>query len=145
MSTTTERARDAAATAAAETDADGRWRRPRPSLAELRPDGILALVVALGGVIMVLLYASVGFFDERSGRDEDEGVLAAGAGLERPLSAPAVFSLPVPVPHEIRQAAEVSLGLDDDVPPLAAVPPVRPAVRYVLLPPEAERAVAASA
>lgn len=64
MSTTTERARDAAATAAAETDADGRWRRPRPSLAELRPDGILALVVALGGVIMVLLYASVGFFDE---------------------------------------------------------------------------------
>lgn len=64
MTTTTEQRRDDALSAADTTDADGRWRRPRPSLRQLRPDGILALVVAVGGAVMVLLYASIGFFDE---------------------------------------------------------------------------------
>ena len=45
-------------------DADGNWVRPTPGLAGMRVDGYLALGIAVGAILAILLYASAEFFDE---------------------------------------------------------------------------------
>lgn len=45
-------------------DADGHWVRPTPGLAGMRVDGYLALGIAVGAILAILLYASAEFFDE---------------------------------------------------------------------------------
>jgi len=45
-------------------DIDGNWVRPTPGRAGLRADGLLALGIAVGAALAILLYASAEFFDE---------------------------------------------------------------------------------
>ncbi|MBR22490.1 MAG: sensor histidine kinase [Microcella pacifica] len=45
-------------------DADGNWVRPRPGVAGMHTDGLLALGIAVGASLAILLYASAEFFDE---------------------------------------------------------------------------------
>lgn len=45
-------------------DADGNWVRPSPGVAGMRADGLLALGIAVGASLAILLYASAEFFDE---------------------------------------------------------------------------------
>ena len=45
-------------------DADGNWVRPTPGVAGMRTDGLLALGIAVGASLAILLYVSAEFFDE---------------------------------------------------------------------------------
>ena len=45
-------------------DADGNWVRPTSGVAGMRTDGLLALGIAVGASLAILLYASAEFFDE---------------------------------------------------------------------------------
>ena len=58
---------------------------------------------------------------------------------------PAALGLEAVLPGEEAQVAQVGVGDEDDVAALAAVAAVGPALGHVLLPPEAQAAVAAAA
>lgn len=91
------------------TDADGRWRRPPPALSELRPDALLALVVAIGGAVTVLLYASVGFFDEPP-------VPWHAAVMIIGFSGPLVFRRLAPLTVTVVVSAVYIIGVTNKVP-----------------------------
>lgn len=91
------------------TDADGRWRRPPPALSELRPDALLALVVAIGGAVTVLLYASVGFFDEPP-------VPWHAAVMIIGFSGPLVFRRLAPITVTVVVSAVYIIGVTNKVP-----------------------------
>ncbi len=91
------------------TDADGRWRRPPPALNELRPDALLALVVAVGGTITVLLYASIGFFDEPP-------VPWHAAVMIIGFSGPLVFRRLAPITVTVVVSAVYIIGVTNKVP-----------------------------
>ncbi|MGY6498335.1 MAG: sensor histidine kinase, partial [Microcella sp.] len=92
-----------------DTDADGRWRRPRPELSELRPDALLALVVGVGGALAVLLYASVGFFDEPP-------VPWQAAVMIIGFSGPLVFRRLAPITVTLVISAVYIIGVTNKVP-----------------------------
>nr|WP_241971381.1 hypothetical protein [Microcella alkaliphila] len=91
------------------TDADGRWRRPPPALSELRPDALLALTVAVGGAVTVLLYASVGFFDEPP-------VPWHAAVMIIGFSGPLVFRRLAPITVTVVVSAVYIIGVTNKVP-----------------------------
>ena len=71
-------------------------------------------------------------------------VLAVGPTLVRPLPVPPPRRLEARLPVEEAEISEIRVGQEDDVPAVAAVAAVRAALRHELLPPEAERPVAAA-
>ena len=80
----------------------------------------------------------------RADRDGELDVLAVGAVLVSALPVHAALGLEAALAREEREVAQVWVHRDDDVAALAPVTTVRTALRHVLLPPEAETAVASA-
>ena len=81
-------------------------------------------------------------------RADGDGYLGVGAGRAVLARAPARLTLPRREPlraPERGEVAQLRIGDEDDVAAAAAVAAVRPALRDVLLPAEAQSAVAAAA
>ncbi len=80
----------------------------------------------------------------RAHRDSKDDVLAVGAPLVRALAVASALGLEAPEPLEVREIAPVRVGHEHDVSAMATVAAVGPALRDVLLAPEAQRAVTAA-
>ena len=80
----------------------------------------------------------------RADRDREDDVLAVGAALVRALAVASALGLEAAEPLEVREIAQVRVGHEHDVAAVAPVAAVGPALRDVLLAPEAQRAVAAA-
>ena len=81
----------------------------------------------------------------RPDRDVDLDRLAVGAVLSSPRARPAAAGLELRLRPERRQVAEILVRDEHDVAAAAAVAAVGPALRHVLLAPEAQASVAAAA
>ena len=86
----------------------------------------------------------VGVEHLRAERHTDLRVLTVGSVLPAPAAAPALAGAHPPDAPERREIAERRVGHDEHVAAAPSVAAVRPALRHVLLAPEAERAVAAA-
>jgi hypothetical protein len=88
---------------------------------------------------------AAGIEDLRPHRNAQLDVLAVGAMAVRALPVAAAPRRVGASTGEGAQVAQIGIGGERDVSPVAAVAAVRPALGHVLLSPEGERAVAAAA
>ena len=74
----------------------------------------------------------------RADRDSEDDVLSIGAALVRTLPVATALRFEAAEPLKVREVAPIRIGYEHDVAAMAAVAAVGPALRHVLLAPEAE-------